>query len=303
LTPAKPVTSLYANELVLLESNGDCGRPDVDKWLAIALGGLIAKEKSPREYYFEDAERGAQFFQLIQDSPQRKAPDWLKWTTAGIFHRLKLKGASFNALTLTTFDFNDAKIDNVYFYHCFLQCDFSDSSQHEVGMVSCTVDCKFDRSSLVKIIFSRSELLGSFRELVCLNDIGLSNVEFDGWLMPSLLQVRLSQRFFVPTVPMQVIGYMYIKNGDLFSRAGNCLPSKTLGTLIDSALTLNIFTKEDVSSSFEFMSKMIRNEFARRWVNELAPLLTNIRNDPEYLELERQYYKQRSTRDRVVNKP
>jgi hypothetical protein len=84
------LTSLFDSELILIEENGNCGRENVDKWLAIGFGGTISSKLVSRRFFFEDEEMTMKLFELIQPSSNKDIPEWILRTCGSIFTHLTL---------------------------------------------------------------------------------------------------------------------------------------------------------------------------------------------------------------------
>ncbi|NQZ09431.1 MAG: hypothetical protein HRT35_19945 [Algicola sp.] len=296
LTPAKPTTALFGNELILLEEGGDCGRPDVDKWLAILMGGLVARELSPRQYFFENESRGKQFFQLIQDSPQREAPKWVSPVSEGIFHRLNLFNMDLKGITLNGFDFNGSTFSSVDFRFSLITSKLEDCQFHHLRMRDCLVMGSLSYSTFGYSAILNSRIIGAaFINLKTVDILTLSGTLFDYLKLPNTLSVKFSGDIHhsghVDTT-RSVLGTLREYGEIIEEELTGLRRPESIITLIESGLKLEIFTKADITYSFEFMSKRDRDLFISSWPDELKPLFTNIRNDPDYLELERRYYKQ-----------
>ncbi|NQZ06980.1 MAG: hypothetical protein HRT35_07445 [Algicola sp.] len=298
LTPAKPVTSLYDNELVLLEKSGDCGRPDVDKWLAITLAGLIAKEQTPRQYYFEDEDRGRQFFQLIQDSPQREAPEWLVTSTADVFHRLKLINMELRGINLLRFDFANGFFQNVGLRHSKIHCQMTGSRLDGWQMWDCTINCNFNKTAIIEVLFIGCRINhSSFNSLSDLVNLVIIQTSFESYQLPSLLLAKLADSPYIGSSFKSVVGSVCSTTKQIISMTNPHMSVRSLRTLIESAYKLGKINKEDITNSFEFMSESERNKFKAYWSEEVGALFTNIRDEPEYLALEQQYEKQTLQQD------
>jgi hypothetical protein len=298
LTPAKPTTALFGHELILLEEEGDCGRPDVDKWLAILMGGLVARELSPRQFFFESRVKGKQFFQLIQDSPQREAPEWVIPVSGGIFHGLELYDTNLDGITLNGFDFTGSTFSDVQFRFSGITGKLEHCIFDHFVTLDCTLFATFDYS-----VFEKSEILVSriygaaFVNLKSVKELAFFGTLFDDLRLPNRLSVKLSEDTrYAGRVEVEEVAFRtlveygsIIKDSRLdFGRA------ESLIILIESGLRLEIFTKTDITNSFEFMSERVRDQFTVHWPDELKPLFTTIRNDPDYLELERRYLVQQN---------
>lgn len=298
LTPAKPTSALYDNELILLEEKNDCGRPDVDKWLAIALGGLITREILPRQFFFNDKSRTRLLFQLIQDSPQRAAPGWLVAVSAKVFHQLQLIDVKLHGITLNGLDFSSSVFTNVEFRYSEINSNFTDCSFSKFRVWFCRFRCDFSRSKFNNSLFSLSHFFDThFDNLKKLKYVDYYACTFDTMELPAFLQHRISHQNPSNASTKMVIGSLMVVNEVVVKN--NNIPDidDSLSSLLGACLKLKIITPLDITNSFEFMSKQVRDEFVEDWPEELKPLFSTIRDDPEYLALERRYLEQKELVD------
>ena len=319
------MTSLYDGELVLIEEEGDCGREDVDKWLAIALVGNIYKELVPRKYYFSDPDKAVKLFKLIQSSSKRSAPEWITQANNGVFHNLKLLEdvlsnnqkqlprdlslpeirITYSGISISNFDFNNAIFKGIKFVNCQISEDLSNSTLEQVVFQDCFLSINFAFATLYSVSFYGSTMAHCrFDNIYSMEKLRFIASNFLNIALPEgLFQKSISKRNKENTNIINlasVIGRIYVKkkNGkilcltNLKKRNSSLMSFIPLISFIESGIRLNIFTKEILNRSFEFMSEIDRDNFVSGMQDENKAIFTNIRNEPEYLILENEFQKQ-----------
>lgn len=297
MTQAFKATALYNNELVKLDQNISCDRADVDIWLAAAAGGLLSREVTPRQYFFDSNIRGNRLFELIQNSNQRAMPFWLEHISHGMFHHICINHISATGLDLRNLDFDQGQFDAVSFDHCNINLQFTGCRLSNVNFRHCAISGSFEKAKMHNVkLFSCQLVTTQFYPLTSVKNLCITMTSFDYFQMPGLLREKLraqSNECIEESLERAVIiGWQYQteSTGHLI-RKGNFETFSSLYHLLYAALELDIITGQDITDSFEFMSESVRDDFIEDWPSVFKPLFTNIRHDEKYLRLEVAYQK------------
>jgi uncharacterized protein YjbI with pentapeptide repeats len=297
LAPSRNMTALFDNEILMIEKKDNCDREDIDKWLAIALGGILSMESVPRKYYFENSVLANCFLELIDSSSQKYAPDWISTTTKGVFHKMNACDINISGVDIESFDFTQSVFVNVHLRFCCIMSDFKKCTFEGVIIEDCFLGGSLKGSSLENISLNGTTLSNcDLSELTKLENVQLLATSFFGVELPMFLQTKLSEKceFTFSTSCKVVFGetYTVIENEVKLINRRLDPRIKSLISLLESALTLEVINSSDITNSFEFMSNLSLQNFLKHVPKHMKNMFTMIRDEPEYLILEKEHIEQ-----------
>lgn len=298
LAPHFDMTPLFSNELVLIENDKNCKREDVDKWLAICLGGLICKNKKNQEYFFNNKERALQFFELIQTSSSKSIPFWVTSISEGFFQHLKIENYNLSGVEIDDVDFKCSTFNNVEIKNCVLKINLEQCNLSRVRIQDSYLMASFEGSSIENSYLNGTTIRGcNFSSLKKIKNISLLATSFWGVELPITIQSKLNiEKSIMSRSYKVVIGENYMEDEGVISTSEIIFDGidKSLGSFLESSLNLGVIADSDISNSFEFMSDISRDEFIRSLPKSIWHLFCIVRNEPKYIELEKKYIEQKN---------
>lgn len=285
------MTSLFNNELVLIDNEKSCKREDIDKWLSICLGGLICYNRKNKQYFLEKNELAYCFFKLIQDSSSKSIPSWVTAISSDLFNHTNFRDGILNGLDIDGVDFSHSTFLNVEIKNSSLNVILENCVIERVNIQDSYLVSSFKGSSIINSSFNGTTMRScDFSNLKSMKNISLLATSFWGVELPVTIQLKLKKEKSALSKNYKVvIGNSYFMNDDDVIETSEIIfhvNDESLGTFLESAINCGILDNNDISDNFEFMSESSLSEFVESVPESIKEFFTEVRNDPKYNNLE-----------------